>query len=801
METNEVEKIYSASLLSGYLEKEALIRDIKEKSQEVVRLRKNNAEAVSNYILELERFGTPMLEALDYINKEIDTYHKDDPNVDIIKEKCVAVSNCFNDFLGELTIVNKRFANKKIKITSVGAARSGKSEFTKLYTGLSEDIIKTKEGALDCTGSVCNLHHVDVKDGGFYAIVTFHKEKDILKKINALIESVRSDKSKSKDWNCQGKLPRKIMNMSEVKRLAEDLGFVKMLQEELVGVDISTSNGLMHFFKKTDYLTCVLPDNVDESSPEHQKRVETVKELETYNYIQASQPKYVAVKQIDLYTNLSNDGIFENFIVADTKGASSEAGPQANLEIIDSIEDSDAVFSVHYAAQTTGYGFYNVLLRQYTLEHSSFKNKHFVILNREDGLDETSRDNHLNNVLRTNTTKCMYVGQLVDTSNPKEPELFSKAVILDMLGRIAKYVRDFDQERINSCNNYIETLAELLQELDLDLNHLPLLLEYDKVNYIKGRISRFTQAIAAHITEKEQSLPDEVDYEIARMSGKLVTPYEIITGKPTKDENLMDDTEKAVEVFCREIEKIIDTPKDDLNIGHYLMNFIEEFLLRLGNRKHEASIQKKIDIKKETDELFDEVWKIARLTAKYNNINHPECQRESNKFIQGLIALYKEEWSENNDLTPHLFNYYPVLKSYFNNSDTTEESADLNKYPDIVDFNSLKTALQEAVSEMELRQYLENKYQDRGKALYNMYVNVREYFQKKLQKDACLQFYLTNEDILTIDDKEYDFKKHKCEADLEIQKRIHAIHLVKSEVETSLKPLVLPNKEDLDEKI
>lgn len=787
----EMERILASTLdrqFTGTTES-ALIEEIKSTAADIIELRRNNATTVSDYICNVENWRSPLTAVVKNIKSQLAVYYEDHPLYDSIVSLCDDVIDKMQSFETELQIIKERFKNEKIKITTIGAARAGKSLFTQLFTGLGEDVVKTQEGSEDCTGALSNLYHdATIEEGKFFAKVFFHTELEILDSINTLLNEV---------WNSQpswkpscSNLPRCFNSITEISRF---VGKAEMIESDIVtsGVDNSVINGLLAYFRNNTYFEFLNHDEIIINNDPIR--------LTEFNYMKAATPRYLAVKEIQLYVNMGLDNLCADFIIADTQGASIIAGPKANDDIFRAIDDSDAVFSIcANRGSLEGLDFYNKVLKSYIkgsvndILRSSLRERHFTLVNLWNGQPIQNLNQSAKQLEYTGTTCCAYLGTLKDEECPENPKGFVRKIIIDMLGRISKQVLRFDQNRIQNSNMLREQLAEAIHELSGLLNKISsdLQLKFNKEEYALKRIQGLFHEVVSELDDMYQkdvrnsgSINDDSEEDFCQElndKDKDIQTFRTIAGCFPKTE-LIDVIEEGVKQLYNIVEsseamKLAPIP-DDFGISPYIGKLVAKFREDFGRNRNNIFEQKELDITVNKDKVFTMIWDVLRIPVVFRT--------EHNVFLQEITSLYKAKYYENIMIPPKTFYCHQVLKEYFQNV----EIEDYEKINVLLDKEELLAALTNVIREMDIKEIVTEHYVSCSVAMLRMYRDLRIYFTEKCPDSVdVLEFYVSHLDLLTVDDPEYKLLLERHEADKVLRLFIDKVSIGYKQ---TIKPLIL----------
>lgn len=827
------------------------IETARRKAHEVFELRDENADTVKKYMEDISVWAKKLTDYIKDITKKIgkDSYHKEES----VSSDIIAKGNKIIEEIGEfktfLSSMERKFRNKRIKVVSVGRSGTGKSTFTRNWTGLGEDVIHTHPDGdnQDCTGALCNFYYdSSLSENQFRGVVHFLSAKELVKRIDALYQDIC--RYPDVDETCGGFIKTdSFTDLSQVRDLIKKGFYIHVSKTGCWGSGDSKIKTEMKFafaayFKDDSYIRIFDGLNA-EIAPEDKKDITTSKELDKYNWMQHEQACYMAVKSIDLFVNpREQKGLLEFFEIADTKGISDTT--LANAEILDAISDSDAVFSVHL--EQTGSpnrSFYTDILYSYMNDgNETLPDKHFVVFNKEIGLTQGSADKGFDVIDKTSTSNCLYEGCLKDEGYKDEymslykenykdeliiglSKKFSVAVVIDMLERIASKVCELDTMRMQKCNTYILNLKTMIEAYLQQIHVLNLRTDFDEEQYVRNAILEMAENVRKYAQEKidklgydpknDDALSDselEEEYEKVRKEqaeqtkkGNLpkegfvhyISPYEFVCGRAPEKADDFDDTDGAMDVLCDSVAKEIEEAKEDeekfCKADNYFVIYINEFIARIINRlsqsKGEATLQRRIDMEEEIAAVFSKIWTITHLNET--------LRKDPNRYVVDLNKILDDSKKKSEGLTtfPPFFNHYPILKDYFSRAEDLDVNA--QNGDNIVDFDALKTVLKEQVRELEIKKRLARKYVDRKCALHAMYERIVDYFKHILTppyRDQCIKFYMNHIELLTAHDKIHQSRIQQAEDDKRIIENAIAISKVLADELEKLQPLILNTK-------
>lgn len=402
-----------------------------------------------------------------------------------IRTLCSNIESDLDEYERSAKELSNRFENKKIKISSIGYRSQGKSNFTCLYSGLPENVVAVK-GPIDeedKTGAINIIHHMSgISSSNPVIKVTFKSKEEVLARVNEYLAQ----------WPEPINGKTHLSSYGEFLNLKNNVTVCNAINHYTGHFDTSIKKGLLGFFGS----------DIDLSEVGHEQTTINVGKLSKYNDIQYNgedRKSYSAVDHIDIYVDLGNNDLFENFEICDTKGSSTDVGGLvADKDIFSSIDSSDAAFTIIRVGQgQKGSEFItNVLYPHYKDNIDLINNKHFVIINVDERCGQVQTvDNACSHIMGNKIAQAIYVGSFRERpikidyardsnglpSNPNEPKivppLFVDGVLLDMLARIAESTNTNDIKLISIVNNKSVTINENIQNLKNIFLQLPELKE------------------------------------------------------------------------------------------------------------------------------------------------------------------------------------------------------------------------------------------------------------------------------------------------------------------------------------
>lgn len=593
-----------------------------------------------------------------------------------IINECTEILDALDVYESNISILCDRFEHGKIRISSIGQARQGKSTFTQLYTGLDNELIPTNEGDKDTTGTVCVLQHTETETMSYR--IEYYKEQEVLDTLNYYIKQIR-DAKKDSQWKLGG-----IYEFTSINQLIPLIGKfeVNKIDEncesgKTVGAKILS--GLSPYFKTPigdiKWYNCLTGK---------QAPVSSLEEVRKHMLMYDPSLLYLATKRIDILCRFPKNGqLFQHFEVVDTKGGGTKAGLAVNNEILSSIQNSDAVFSVCLLENSTDYGIYEDLLRPNYKNDEVFMQKHFVILNPREG---TTLDNGRNIMSNYNLCNIAYGNSLVDD----KAERFSDLVVANMLLRIATLVDKFDKDRIKKCNEAQCIINERINSLcSLVSGFEPFL--FDEKSALSYKVIEFVKNAREYIEKLLKNDPTQASKKTYKdFYTEKATLYELITNdniianiddlkldpkKPKMSDNLQEEDlvqKEITEALSVVYDKLIPSIKlNEEHAGQYIEEKTILLVRRISRSVNNLSQQKEIGeiIRRE---IFNNLWKIFNLNVIFHEEVWTDSLVKSCGFFDGLNAVNVP--MVNSPLSNiDLIHPYNVLRCYFKGDQSIKE--------------------------------------------------------------------------------------------------------------------------------
>lgn len=716
--------------------------------------------------------------------------------IDVVRACCEKIIEEANQYKKEVQSLCSQFENAKIRIVSVGKARSGKSLFTRLYSGIEdEDIIRAYGSGenenvnQDCTGTVCELEHMNPseiaktkwKEQNCVITVYYYSEAEIVEKINECLSLVFENSTSDKLSQSLPELPTSINALSDVKNLCSE-EFAKKISSALknIGTKEKIIKGLIQYFRSDKYIDEVR--NLTNSLKTNGREIEK-KKLTFYRDMTNNQCMYLCVKRIRIQIDMNkkHPGLFDDFIMADTKGVSTKAGILSNKETYRAIDDSDAVFTVYLAKQGNDdqEDFYSELSDHY-FANQNFVNKHFAILNRDSRVKNVNTKEIMDDIEEKKVANTCYDGILwVDNNNKAEDVnysnedccFFANMVILDMLNRIAKHVLDFDKERISRCNllgNELKAKMESLMSLFESLKYE----RYDSTKELEQKIPELYKKIWDKLClDYKDDLAYEPDADSSEMYSKKRNDkdciYTLISGenecKVSEANTEEKEITKAINWLYPTWQELAKKKQlgNSNNVGGYVEFISSRLLERLKDGISKKMQSKIIDNSKLRNELFNMIADELKLKiilqekdiTKFFGKDRVVPESIHNVFFCKLSDLYDQLYATT--FPPHesLFTPWDVLQQYV--KDVNEKERPKYDASFIVDEKLLIQKLIEETNNIDLAKIFTEMDSALSKTRHNCTANITDFFQYDLEsQDALLSFYKDhNADAIVLDDE------------------------------------------------
>lgn len=771
------------------------IASIIQKAKAIVDARKENAiplqQAKENTLSGLENLHS----FLEKVMLNIADYVEDQVLVNKITEESDRILQNIPLFKKTAEVLCSRLGEGKIRIVSIGEKSQGKSLFTQIFTGLHPEskILKVKahNDTRDCTGAVNTFYHKDGQNRPLIR-VEFLTVTDIVENIKSAIGLIQ-DEIHNPNWTLKG--VESICDKSGLKLFLTNTNHQAEITSLVINPEIKSSLG-QYFGNEEETSFVDLLGRPSIPVPES--------DVDEYNDMQHSSRHYLAVKRINITLDLFREGLFQYFEVADTKGLSAEAGAVANQNIIyDVINESDAVFSISRTGQQQNWKFYNQALGDHYRNNAVFKNKHFAIINVEEGFPMASADAGTKFLDDQKLSNFCYIGRLfedsetdsTDLSIPKSdngenyctPKSFVDNLIIHMLGKIANHITEIDNERIRICQQSGNIISESLSKLKELLGNISYT-QFDEEKLVTEKVRGFCDAALKFIEEQKTEIRkerekdsdnEESDYELYHRyvtdktsENRFASVYEVLTGEqypgklPQVDNDDEDkEIEKAVS-YLFQSEKVTTRIAKNLNnqihVGEYADELVWAIRAVILDPLFEREKQHPIACKKK-EEIFTHLWELFSLDQISGKCDSWDVNYVDDKIreMRVLNDVYKKGVFSPFEKSDELMTPYSFLKEYFRllslpqNNDDDEEDY-IEKKQNLDNTLCLK-AIENEIARLSIKEKIINRikhFPDSIESYCNNVINAIGNFDGDIAKYGC-QFYLDNIEVIASDtDKE-----------------------------------------------
>lgn len=527
--------------------------EVRQKAQEICDRRGIYANSIDGQIHNIEGEVGEVNKLINEIKGSCDVTTQE--NKTFLETICAELSTKMENYIKKASLLKKRFENKKIKVIVFGPKTQGKSQFTRLYTGLSSQVIAVKPTGTDAdkTGATSKIvHDSNLQNDEVKIYIELKSKDEILKEINNILSNFT-----------ENSVNLVLPNMDNNTGLYSNWeNFYRVVSDEIEKQNalqrVQEAHSTMDdFTSKQSYLKHVFDKHSDYSEVNNGKNDladVSIVQLPQYNDMQNNDTqRYMTVKQITISLNLQHNNIFENFEIFDTKGISDNAGgTDAENMLFDEINKCDAVFSLKsVGAGQSAEEFYanlsNARNRNNVSVPEKFELKHFAILNLWRGISNNSVEDVCQKIKSTDLANTVYVGSLGENDEERnvdnryefsdgtvvEPQKFAEYVVVDMLGRITESTRQYDDTLISECGNLAEEIKELKQKLCDKIAFLIVPEPYSCDNAIVDAIEKFQKEALENINNKASEL--KIQYQKSINQNTTSHVGGIIFGAQTKD--------------------------------------------------------------------------------------------------------------------------------------------------------------------------------------------------------------------------------------------------------------------------
>lgn len=679
---------------------------------------------------------------------------------------CDRINNNIEIYQRNISALHHRVNDGKIRVAAIGYTGVGKSEFHNGYTGLENKAFPRNPANMqDSTGTVVTVQS-SYGRGLSYEILLFN-ENEVLKVINWYIDEIRKQLP---GWSANGYAH--FHNINDVKKCRGQVVFPDNIQPSL-------KSGIEHYFcvpQEGDWVDWLINREVQvegnslmiQQKPDGRRFITTSDVSIAHKFILISEPCkfFLATKEVRVFADdlRNNDDILSCFEIVDTKGLSTYAGAYVNNEIMDAIQDCDAVFSICKDDQTYINQFHGDVLGSFR-GNTVFKKKHFAIINL---FDPNNRDINQPIAIRQlenqNTSNKAYLGSALKDKD------FANYVIVDMLASITEVVTMLDKERIRKCNNSVN-------KINTDITHLRSLVdrinleEFNEDSVVRKKVEELFNLATDTITTfaQKKQVGKGADITEAMIASKV---YAIIVGS---EDNIaqpkINNVEQAINIAVESRYKSMGLEKGgrtENTIGSFIQDTAIKFNDVVCKPLYELSLQQTcVDPLKR--ELLDEIWQDLMLDKIFDSDNYNwgiEEVAHINPFFEHLSNIYTTEAGIGTHEVPRMFSSYTILYNYFSNPNVDIEPND-DKFMS-VNHKHLKETLKEAFINCNIGSIIESIEIDKGEIPLQASNLIRDAF-KMGYIDMCMSFY-KNYTYVILDETERErIKQHS------LMKEIHSI--------------------------
>jgi hypothetical protein len=246
---------------------------------------------------------------------------------------CKNPKNQLTKLINSLKLLKKRFEREAIRIAFIGRERQGKSTFIKTITGLNDKVIPAYSGN-SCTGAVSVIHNVQTvqdelgNDVKVKVVVEYYDMPTFLEMVNKKLLRFFPDGSMKigrLDQIENLHLPENLSGTQSTKIIAEYLKFKTSVVENFGKYSHLIGVGIRNYYNEDEIAQHVaqyeeFAHEVPGSYPVKKDDGTTVYQLNYY--------KYVAVKNVDIYTSFEIETT-KKLELVDTIGIGSSADSEA----------------------------------------------------------------------------------------------------------------------------------------------------------------------------------------------------------------------------------------------------------------------------------------------------------------------------------------------------------------------------------------------------------------------------------------------------------------------------------------
>lgn len=801
-----------------------LSKNISTQAKAICDRRKEKANAVEKSVNSIESIQKESKEAIRTIKSKLNLIIDcEEDTKNRIRQQCDAINKLWEDYHQEASDLAERFMHEKIKIVTYGTPAQGKSTFVHLLTGLPKEVIGVHpdNDAQEKTGAV-NIFHYDPSlgrynpnlDNGEYRIhVKFKTSDQFMKKFVDALNRI------------------KIIEFCGIKTEELTIHDVKkQIGKECTFKDakgnvykINSANNDSRGFKQLSgvsakFIKHMLDKQVNIDELDTIGKDIDVSQIPIYNDIQNNgRRSWMAVEQIDIYANFGDGEMFRYFDVCDTMGFGVDVGgPVAAEETFSELANCDAAFSIVQVSSnnTNIYSFYDDKITPFSDEHTSFRERDFLVSNKFNGTTRSTVEDFIKTIDSKEVVATCYDGELKDEKNKSDeqtPREFVRRIMLDMLGNIVNLVEKEDNRLMENCNRFAAEIQASVAELnrllhsftveDVNVDNILLnkiqdlaesadkkLLEsfYDSqrpkkqnnahsTSYTKpqgdglrndgGNRSNNCSTIPA---SEEVSYTEKKYLELLNSNPDALSVFQLLTGD--KDEggkyrqkSVNDAIEAAVEYLLQNAKESVKKtvgkiPKGNSNdIGRYIDAISDYYRKTFDDRAGQRVPQSVIDTKQIKNEIISVAWNSLHFDTLLGSFDKSVLEKyEYNIRIRKLLEAYnKDAWDSGEGPFEWIVSY-DVLNAYFSLKPTRGGTS------------YLEYAIDEKVLKKAIAQCLNPESNNFIKFLIDRGVDIRK----------------------RIKDTVYDYT-YKCLLDFDSQP-IELLPLYKSNIEKCVKLKILP---------
>lgn len=754
--------------------KNVKIDGIIKKAKAICEARIQNAQPLNQAKEEVLSGLDGVLKSISHVRGIAGNFTQDKDLPGKIDAVCDKLLQAIPEFKKSVEILCSRMNEGKIRIVSIGEKSQGKSLFTQIYTQIPDasPILKVKapNNTDDCTGAVNTFYHKD----GFSDPLIEVNFLDLERVVSIIKSYVAIIQEKYPNWTIDG--INCISTKEDLKRIINNQNLAKI--NALVDIKTDVKKGLKQYFSHGSGYVDKLGNHTISISED---------EICQYNDMQNEKAFYLAVDHIDITMDLQMNGLFKYFEIADTKGASLQAGTLANKDIYDIIEASDAVFSISKVNQNQTWKFYNEFLGFQYCGNPIFRDKHFAICNIDKGYDNSNAAEGFEVLNDQRLANYCYVGRLkedIETDNCK-PFEFVKNLIVHMLDSIANNITKFDNERIKICCESGNIIRDSLAELrnltdDSKINLEP----FDERKLVVRKIMEFckkaTDYIGIQLSQIEPKNDDynyydaEEDYDLYYKEvtknddiRRYASLYQVLTGDkyPGKipasfdeeEDKELSDAVKEILSSVRERHEVTENMNTAVHIGQYVDILTAITKEDIVPRLYERRIQHPISLKKR-EEVYNELWSIFSLDKIFLNSEGWNCECvERTDSLRKLNIPYNEGIMESFQGQDLIYNSYAILKEYFSllRDRDEEDNKNLSILCGKLDEDLLHKTFVNEIRKLKIRESIIERIKTYPDALEHFYKHVAtqiEAINEEISTGKVDSFYLSNVGVIASDD-------------------------------------------------